>query len=205
MLMWMLMLYLCYVYVIFTALILCPICLSVGGAFRKATASDPIDNDKTKNQDKVLFYLIGLPGSGKSSIMAKILEGYGKGVYNVHRAKKGNPLHLTTGYNEGITMLGYWRKDFSGTDTLSFGIKSVALEYMSRHAGFYVGEGDRLTSQSFFEELAKDGYGVHVVYVNTDKDECLKRIKARGDVKKKKLHGTEQVQVRECDDYEVQD
>lgn len=123
-----------------------------------------------------IIYLIGEPGSGKSSLMDFALGHHRSSLILKPFA------HMTLGPVEnpwGIE-LGKVRESFGGTDALSMGVLPVVVEWMQTHpAPTIFGEGDRLTAQSFFE-AAKACGELAVVHLATPPEEAARRRAKRG-------------------------
>lgn len=101
------------------------------------------------------IYVIGAPGSGKSSAVLRAIE----------LAHWETPTQLLTpiphlDYGAGCIQLGKVRETgFSGTDALGMAINPKAIEFISsRPANVVLGEGDRLANAGFLS--AADSAGV---------------------------------------------
>lgn len=100
------------------------------------------------------IYLIGAPGSGKSTALKRALEirRWGDPV------QKLAPIpHLD--YGAGLIQLGRVRETgFSGTDALGMAINPRAIEFLeSRPANIVLGEGDRLANSGFLSAADRTG------------------------------------------------
>lgn len=129
---------------------------------------------------KRLIYLIGEPGSGKSTLMRAMTVGLDPintrdGVMPIveHRNR-------TSGLIE-VVEVGQRRDTFSGTDALSMGIMPRAVEWVrtTTHP-LVVGEGDRLASPKFWDAARAAGFDVRIVEVSVDPDVAAARRWARG-------------------------
>jgi shikimate kinase len=101
------------------------------------------------------IYIIGAPGSGKSTAVKRALEL----VYWGQPTQRLEPIpHVD--YGAGCIQLGKVRDTgFSGTDALGMGINPRAIEFIkSRPAAVIIGEGDRLANAAFL--TAADQAGV---------------------------------------------
>ena len=103
------------------------------------------------------LYIIGAPGTGKSSLMRRVVAGLGLSwgpEERVWRELWVNPLLSPAGVQKGVS-LGRERGTFSGTDALSMSAQPRVLEWL--HATelpeYVVGEGMRLSSPRFLIEL----------------------------------------------------
>ena len=104
------------------------------------------------------LYVIGAPGTGKSSLMRRVVAGLGLSwgpEEHVWRELWVNPLLSPVGVQKGVS-LGRERGTFSGTDALSMSAQPRVLEWLL-HATelpeYVVGEGMRLSSPRFLIEL----------------------------------------------------
>lgn len=94
-----------------------------------------------------LIYLIGEPGAGKSTLMARLTDGVPswEGSQPFAHVVYGDP------YVPTAIQLGRVRDSFSGTDALSMSVQPLALRWLSNAmpARLVLGEGDRLGTGSF--------------------------------------------------------
>lgn len=119
----------------------------------------------------------GEPGSGKSTLMKRILEEY-----------KFEPKY--TSYKlvpylqfDNIYVLGKYEEGevFSGTDRMSMAVQPEAikfLDFLSKDS-IVLFEGDRLFTSSFLEHCI-DNFDTTVIYLSTTKDIRTERYKERG-------------------------
>lgn len=123
---------------------------------------------------KRLLYLVGIPGSGKTTLMAAALAG----VPSLGEASKPFA-HVV--YPRGC-QLGRLRSKFSGTDALSLSVQPRVLEWLAGPCPYIniVGEGDRLGNHSFFSGVQNLGWELTVVYLDTPESVALERCAARG-------------------------
>lgn len=103
------------------------------------------------------LYLIGAPGSGKSTVMRHVVAGLGlrwAPDIKVYRELWVNPLLDEDGVQRGLS-LGKERGAFSGTDALSMSVLPRALEWLreTELPEYVLGEGARLSSPKFLVEL----------------------------------------------------
>ena len=103
------------------------------------------------------LYIIGAPGTGKSSLMRRVVSGLGLSwgpEERVWRELWVNHLLSPGGVQVGVS-LGRERGDFSGTDALSMSAQPRVIEWL--HAAempeYVVAEGMRLSSPRFLIEL----------------------------------------------------
>jgi hypothetical protein len=135
-----------------------------------------------------VVYLIGEPGSGKTSLAAQTMDACG-----LHRIAAPRPIpheQLTrtdpadappgpggppelaglpgfAGLHLGRARPG----GFGGTDALSMSIQPAVLAWLATHPagpdGLILGEGDRLATLSFFTALRQQGHQLRVVLLAT--------------------------------------
>ena len=99
-----------------------------------------------------VVYLIGAPGSGKSTATRNAVDGWP--VIEVRR----RPFALTIVDADGVRVgvLGRLDAEFPGTDTLSMAVQPLVLDWIasSPDVDIVFGEGDRLGNASFVECVA---------------------------------------------------
>jgi dephospho-CoA kinase len=119
----------------------------------------------------------GEPGSGKSTLMKRILEKY-----------KFEPKY--TSYKlvpylqfENIYVLGKYEESevFSGTDRMSMAVQPEAIKFLDflNKDSIVLFEGDRLFTSSFLEHCI-DNFDTTVIYLSTKKETRTERYKERG-------------------------
>jgi hypothetical protein len=98
-------------------------------------------------------YLVGAPGSGKSTALAGALARWGVEPTGVERPVP----HLD--YGAGRLQLGRARPGgFAGTDALAMNIQPRAVEWVrSSPATLLLAEGDRLANRGFLDACAEVG------------------------------------------------
>lgn len=119
----------------------------------------------------------GEPGSGKSTLMKKLLE-----VFEVE--PKYNEVKLVPYLQKGnVYVLGKYEEGevFSGTDRMSMAVQPEAIKFLatlpSNSVVLY--EGDRLFTASFLEHCIEN-YDLSIIYLNTKKEVRQERYKDRG-------------------------
>lgn len=126
------------------------------------------------------LYVVGLPGSGKSTLMKAIIDRHG--ATGVHVADQPVP-HLryhADGRDLGLWEIGRRRESFSGTDALAMNInpRAIAWVQMLGETGgptWLLGEGDRLALVSFLAACPN----LTVVHLDTPPDVARERATAR--------------------------
>lgn len=122
-----------------------------------------------------LTYLIGQPGSGKSTLM-RAATGPG-------RALRVDRLPIVDHEPERVSELGRVRDTFSGTDALGMAVLPVAVKTLPVLAAMgrdVIAEGDRLATPKFWTAAEGQGWTVTVVLLDTPDAECARRRAARG-------------------------
>lgn len=134
-----------------------------------------------------LLYVIGVPGSGKTTLVLSALERH----LRIARAYALPFSRLVwTSDDRAGAYLGNVREGaFSGTDTLPMNVQP-AVEWWLRQTHIaqkdvrdvlVVGEGARLANRSFLCEAAPEaGFSVHVVMLDVPEDVAEQRRAARG-------------------------
>lgn len=123
-----------------------------------------------------VYYLIGEPGAGKSTLMAQVLAKHRSEI----RSKPFAHMALGDPAKPWGIELGKVRESFSGTDALSMGVLPKVVEWLpTAPAPIVIGEGDRLTARSFFEACRQIGT-LRVIHLDTPPDEAARRRAKRG-------------------------
>ena len=127
-----------------------------------------------------LTYVIGVPGSGKSTAMAAATASLEASPRN----PKGSPAHVLylDHYLEvKAVQLGGLREKFSGTDALSMSVQPLAISWLSETQWPYlVAEGDRLNNHSFYVAAMRAGYRVEIAWLDLPDEVAQQRREARG-------------------------
>lgn len=121
---------------------------------------------------KTLVYLIGQPGSGKSTVTEELFGG-------LPSEASDDPIaHIV--YPSAI-QLGAKRESFSGTDAFPMNIQPQVVPFMKDSAGqLFFAEGDRLANDKFFTSCVAAGIGLRVFMLHTPNAVAAERRKARG-------------------------
>ena len=110
-----------------------------------------------------LFYLIGEPGAGKSTLIAKMTENCIQGKY----AKPFARTLWTTDKGAAIELGARRAGGFGGTDSLSMSVQPKVLDWLEH--GFLsepvFGEGDRLANGKFFTGVSALDIDLTVAYL----------------------------------------
>lgn len=130
---------------------------------------------------KRLVYVIGPPGSGKSTLMA----GLTRGLLRVARTDHGLPRDELYHRERLVGVeLGRQRGDFSGTDALAMNIHPRACAWL-RHGGagdapVVYAEGQRLATLQFIKAGLEAGREVDLLYLDPPPEVAEARRRARG-------------------------
>jgi len=119
----------------------------------------------------------GEPGSGKSTLMKKLIE-----VFEVE--PKYNEVKLVPYLQkDNIYILGKYEEGevFSGTDRMSMAVQPEAIKFLATlpEDSVVLFEGDRLFTASFLENCAEK-YDTKIVYLQTEKATRKERYAERG-------------------------
>lgn len=122
--------------------------------------------------------IVGVPGTGKSTLMKQFLENW---IWEEHK-----PVGLLDGYlarDKNIFVMGKYEEGevFSGTDRLSMAVQPKAIEYLEGSpADTVIFEGDRLTTVSFFKAVKTAGHKLVIVELTVPDDLREQRYVDRG-------------------------
>lgn len=125
-----------------------------------------------------LIYLIGIPGTGKTTIMREFMNRVGPWIPErpaelldtMRCASPNEKLRILGKYEEGET--------FAGTDRLSMAVAPKAIEWMETKPNeVIIGEGDRLANKGFFKSAGDD---LVIFHIKTSDEERQRRYKERG-------------------------
>lgn len=132
-----------------------------------------------------MLYLIGVPGSGKSTVAKQLTDDLPFDVRKV-------PYVAWTHYSDDVCQLGYEREHFSGTDTLGLASQKHVINWLADECPyeFVLAEGDRLANQKFLDAMYDARWRVTVVRISCSAAQLEKRRKHRS-----KLVGKEQTET----------
>lgn len=128
---------------------------------------------------RILLYIAGAPGIGKSTLTAALTEPFTRTQVtgDVPYVLLSNP---ATGTSEAVE-LGVRREHHPGTDALAMNISGKARAFLAALAmPLVIGEGSRLATIPFLSAMHEVGYAVHLVHLHADTDTLDARCKQRG-------------------------
>jgi dephospho-CoA kinase len=121
--------------------------------------------------------LFGEPGSGKSTLMTKLMERLG-----VSREFKSDFKLVPYHQKDNVYILGKYEigETFGGTDKMSMAVQPEAIKFLASldKESIVIFEGDRLCTSSFLEHC-NDKYELTMVYLSTSKSIREERYKER--------------------------
>lgn len=126
-----------------------------------------------------LIYLVGPPGSGKSTLMGALIPAEWLRVFrDDQRMPRDELFHADQLIG---AELGRHRVSFSGTDALAMNIHPHAVRWIAAtHHPLVLGEGQRLGTRGFLEAARDAGRSVDLVWLDVPEQICRLRRQARG-------------------------
>ena len=103
-----------------------------------------------------MLYVIGEPGVGKSTVVARLTRHCGYAVHHV-------PFVVWMHYTSTVMQLGNSRAQFSGTDALGMAAQKHVIKFMQQCVDgeyeyqYVLAEGDRLANGRFFNAVTDMG------------------------------------------------
>ena len=129
--------------------------------------------NQTATAQPRMIYIVGYPGSGKTTVMEKAVEGLGFSL-------EDKPFKHTV-YENAAVQLGYARETYGGTDGLSLNVQPKVAEWLTEcGAALVIAEGDRLANTKFFEKVQKIGWNLQVVHLKVSEITAYRRAWKRG-------------------------
>jgi hypothetical protein len=131
--------------------------------------------------EKLALYLIGQPGSGKTSVLQGALRGLA--AYRVSKPLAHTVYTPTWGSEHVLGVeLGFARPPHGGTDVLAMGAQPLAEAFVHRLAAgpVLLGEGDRLANAKFFAAVMSAGFVLTVAWLDTPDEVAASRRDGRG-------------------------
>lgn len=121
-----------------------------------------------------LTYVIGEPGVGKTTLLAAATDG-------LEWYMGSKPFVHIVYEKPNVAELGPRKANgFSGTDGLSMSASPKVVDWLKMSPfPFILGEGDRLSSDKFFEAVVAQGHHLTVVHLFADEDVMRQRREER--------------------------
>jgi len=142
-----------------------------------------------------LIYIIGVPGTGKSTVMKQFMSHYSEWkqekVVDLLETHVSGNIRVLGKYEEGET--------FSGTDRLSMAVAPKAIEWINTKPNEIIfGEGDRLNNKAFFESA---GDNLVIIHLTVSDQERKRRYQERGSDQSEKFIQTTKTKVKNIIDH----
>lgn len=125
---------------------------------------------------KELLYVIGEPGSGKSTLVEALTDGY-----QPVEIDKPFAMRVYATEPRNVAEFGRRRDGFSGTDALSMSVQPN-VEAWLRHTpvAYALAEGDRLANPKFFDRVRAEGWKLVIARLYVKPRTAAARRQARG-------------------------
>ena len=130
-----------------------------------------------------IVYIIGLPGTGKSTLMRAILDKMSDDPKAELRKEEGVTFHVFPDY-ETIVLGIYDEQVFSGTDRLSKSIGPKFREWLPKAKDKYpgwtlLGEGERFSNNPNLDAMFEIGSPMELLHTFVDEETLEERRRAR--------------------------
>lgn len=117
-----------------------------------------------------LLYVFGPPGSGKSTLLNAV---FGEPFWHEFKTPL---LHRVYG---PCVQFGGGHSVYPGTDRLPFNVQKKAIDFVKKSNYLvFIGEGDRLANQAFFNETSKS-CNMELFFLDTPIEICAERLEKR--------------------------
>jgi P-loop Nucleotide Kinase3 len=118
------------------------------------------------------LYLIGEPGSGKSTFMRALTD---EAIGVPYRKPVAHLL-----WNQHVVELGARRGAFAGTDAMPMNVQPRAVAFLEAYpCDYWLAEGDRLANDKFFTTVTEMGYQLNVVLIDPGEEVAARRRRQR--------------------------
>ena len=122
-----------------------------------------------------ITYIIGIPGSGKSTAVARALKDD-----KVIKEASGSVPFIE--YSSGLIQIGRNRETYPGTDVLPYNAQPKVLEWLATipNGTHVLAEGDRLANGKFFTALLSNGWNLKIIHLYCPPKVAIQRCIERG-------------------------
>lgn len=124
-----------------------------------------------------MTYIIGIPGSGKSTALAGALRD--DAILKENVASGEVPF---IEYSSGLIQVGRNRKTYPGTDVLPYNAQPKVLTWLGSlpDDARVVAEGDRLANGKFFDALLSSEWNLKIIHIYAQPKTGIRRCVDRG-------------------------